>query len=244
MSNERNVSTQPDAPIDPEPLAIVTVCIGAVMFVNAVANTYINYKKFLREEENRLSDAESEFLTRADTLKAAGERLLHVITLVSQSGEAAFSMTARESRYKITEGPGSQERLAITLRSGDTSIELHREERGRWNELVGQSARHVEVMNTGVEEYEDALSSVLAAGRTLNSIAGLGVESIIGKVVDRSIEFQKTLDSYHTLKASSHVEEAQRRFSRVMYAARAMVEAANGFAQLSRVFYELKNKSS
>jgi hypothetical protein len=239
-----NESARPETPIDPEPLAVVTVCIGAVMFVNAVANTFINYKKLLRDDENRLSDAEIEFLIRADTLRSAGERLLNVIVLVSQSGETAFSMTARESAYKREEGPEVLKREAITLRSGETSIELHYEERPRWNQLVGESAKHVEVMNEAVEKYEDALSSILAAGQTLNSITGLGVESIIDNVVDRSIEFQKALDSYHTLRASSPVEEAQRRFSRVMYAARAMVEAANGFAQLSRVFYELQHKPS
>jgi hypothetical protein len=182
-----------------------------------------------------------EFLVKADALRAAGERLLHVIMLVSQNGESAFGMTARRSRYAFDEADSPGKPQSLTLRTGDTSIELDPRELEQWNSLVAQTAAGVERMNAAVQAYEEALSS-LASGRTLDSLSGLGLESLISNVVDHSIKFQKALDSYQTLRASSSLEDAERRFTRVMYAAEAMVQAANGFAHLSRMFFEEKKR--
>jgi hypothetical protein len=44
--------------VDPEPIAVVTLCIATIMMANAVANTFINYKKYIRDEEERQGDAE------------------------------------------------------------------------------------------------------------------------------------------------------------------------------------------
>jgi len=95
-------------------------------------------------------------------------------------------------------------------------------------------------MNSAIQDYEEALSAILAAGRRLDSLSGLGLESLISNVVDHGIRFRKALDSYQTLRASSSVEQARQRFTQLVYAAEAMVEAANGFARLCRMFLELK----
>jgi hypothetical protein len=62
-------------------------------------------------------------------------------------------------------------------------------------------------------------------------LSGLGLESLISNVVDHGIRFRKALDSYQTLRASSSVEQAKQRFTQLIYAAEAMVEAANRFCE-------------
>jgi hypothetical protein len=225
--------------IDPEPIAIITLCVGTLAMAGAVANTFINYKKYLRDESDGEQESEIDFMNKTDALRAAGERLLHVIMLVSQNGETAFALTGRVSPTLLRDeaAPGMQ---SLTLRSGETSIDLDLDEREKWNSLVSQTAKGVELMNSAIQEYEDALSAILASGRRLDTLAGLGLESLIGNVVDHGIKFRKALDSYQTLRASSTVEQAQQRFTQLVYAAEAMVEAANGFAKLCRMFLELK----
>lgn len=39
--------------LDPEPIAIITLCVGTLAMVGAVANTFINYRKYLRDESDR-----------------------------------------------------------------------------------------------------------------------------------------------------------------------------------------------
>jgi hypothetical protein len=225
--------------IDPEPIAIITLCVGTLAMVGTVANTFINYRKYLRDESDREQEAEIDFLNKADALRTAGDRLLHIIMLVSQNGEAAFALTGRVSQRSLAED-ASPTRRSLTLRAGETSIDLDRNEREKWNLLVDQTAKGVELMNLAVQDYEETLSAMLSSGRRLDTLSELGLESLIGKVVDHGIRFRKALDSYQTLRASSTVEQAQQRFTQLVYAAEAMAEAANGFAKLCRLFLELK----
>ena len=85
--------------LDPEPLAIVTLCMGGAMLVNAVANTFINYRKYLRDEDHRHEDSEAEFLSKADVLRTAGERLLHVIRIMGENGDTAFRLIGPRSKF-------------------------------------------------------------------------------------------------------------------------------------------------
>lgn len=227
--------------IDPEPIAIITLCVGTLAMAGTVANAFINYRKYLRDESDRELEAEVDFLAKTDTLKAAGERLLHVITLVSQNGEIAFALTGRVSEQFRGEETAPKIQ-SLTLRAGETSIDLDLSDRERWNSLVGQSANTVELMNSAVQTYENALSDILASGRRLDTLSGLGLESLIGNVVDHGIRFRKALDSYQTLRASSTVDEAHRRFTQLVYASEAMVEAGNGFATLCRLFLEQQKR--
>src|SRR5438067_8978638 len=89
--------------IDPEPIAIITLCVGTLAMAGAVANTFINYRKYLRDESDREHDAEIDFLNKTDALRAAGERLLHIIMLVSQNGQTAFAFTGRVSPQLLSE---------------------------------------------------------------------------------------------------------------------------------------------
>lgn len=179
---------------DPEPIAIVTLCIGTLTMVGAVANAFINYRKYIRDHEERQEDAAVEFLSQADVLRAAGERLLHVIMLVGQNGEGAFTMATRNSHYVLRGEDSAGKTEALSLRSGETSIELDAAERERWNALIAQTASCVELMNSAVEAYEAALSSILASGRRLEKLIGVSLESVISNVVDHGIRFQKALD--------------------------------------------------
>jgi hypothetical protein len=227
--------------VDPEPFAIITICVGTLAMAGTLANAFINYKKYFRDESDREQEAEIDFLNKTDALRAAGERLVHIIMLVSDNGEAAFALTGRVSRQPVNEEITPKIK-SLTLRAGDTSIELDLNERDKWNSLVSQTARVVEAMNSAVQEYEKAFSAILESGRRLDTLSGLGVESLIGNVVDHSVRFRKAFDSYQTLRASSLVEQAQQRFTQLVYAAQAMVEAANGFAWLCRVFLEQKKR--
>src|SRR5437016_6149454 len=123
--------------IDPEPIAIITLCVGTLAMAGAVANTFINYRKYLRDESDREQDAEIDFLNKTDALRAAGERLLHVIMLVSQNGETAFALTGRVSPQLVSEEAAPRV-LSLTLRAGETSIDLDLNEREKWNSLVSQ----------------------------------------------------------------------------------------------------------
>jgi hypothetical protein len=243
MSFEFPQSLDGEAKLDPEPVAVVTLCMGAAMLVNAVANTFINYRKHFRDEDHRREDSEVEFLSKADALKAAGERLLHTIKLIEDNGETAFRLIGPRAEFRPV-GDELSERIPLTLRAGETSIEVSRDERQGWNALVTSTTRTIDLLNGNVETYEEALLAVLASGRKLNSISALGVDSLIGNVVDLSVSFQKALDSYHTLRASTPIEECERRFTRVMYAAEAMVNAANGFLIVSVAMLNQKNRRS
>jgi hypothetical protein len=149
--------------LDPEPIAIITLCVGTLAMVGAVANTFINYRKYLRDESDRELEAKIDFLNKTDTLRAAGGRLRHVISLVSQNGESAFALTSRVSHQLVNEevAPRIQ---SLTLRAGETSIDLDLDEREIWNSLVSQTAQSVELMNSAIQDYEEALSAILAAG--------------------------------------------------------------------------------
>jgi hypothetical protein len=227
--------------VDPEPIAIITICVGTLAMAGALANAFINYKKYIRDESDREQESEIDFLNKTDALRAAGERLVHVIMLVSRNAEAAFALTGRVSRQPFTEEENPKIK-SLTLRAGETSIELDLNGRDKWNSLVSETAKGVESMNSAVQEYEEAFSAILASGRRLDTLSSLGVESLIGNVVDHGVRFRKAFDSYQTLRASSAIEQAQQRFIQLVLAAQAMVEAANGFAWLCRVFLEQKKR--
>jgi len=45
---------------------------------------------------------------------------------------------------------------SLTLRAGETSIDLDLDERELWNSLLSQTAQSVELMNSAIQDYEES----------------------------------------------------------------------------------------
>jgi hypothetical protein len=193
--------------------------------LGSAASTYINYRKYLREEDLRQEDLDARFLEAADKLRALGDRLLYVISLTSDNGEAAFKLIQRS--------PDIAESAGLTLRSGETSIALAPDGRRNWDGLVSKASQTATLMNEGIMSYEEALWAILSIGRSLERVVGVSLESVISVVVDESVKFRKAADSYQNLRAGSPLDEAQLRFERLRLAAWSLVQTANGFVDVS-----------
>jgi hypothetical protein len=224
---------------DPEPLTVAAICVATLAMAGTVANAYVNYRKLVRDDEIREGVAVADFLSHCDALRAAGDRLHSVVQQVGDYGQAAFRMTHRLPRSTTsTQGP------ALTLRAGESSLDLTPDERQRWDVLVQGASRAVVAMNEAVSAYEEVLAALLASGRKLEQALGVSLESVIGNVVDHSITFRKAVDSYQNLRAGSRLEDAEVRFNRLRIATAGMVEAANGFAGISTMFIQHRRDKS
>lgn len=215
---------------DPEPVAVLTACFSAITMCASVANTIINWQKLSHDRAVRVGEAEADFLAQLDSLRLTGTRLVDVIRQVGNDSDAAF---------KMIHGLGVEPR-ALTLRSGDTSLVLTRDEMAGWNALVGDAARAVTSMNAAAQAYESALSEALASGRRIEQATGVNLNSLIRNVVDHAIAFRKAQDAFQNLRASSTIDQAELRFSRLRAAATAMVKAADGFADLATRLVKVK----
>jgi hypothetical protein len=205
-----------------------------------VASAFINYRKLQSDREQREGEAAADFLALADQMEIAGDRLLHVITLVGENGHTAFDMTNRLLDQSMAETTSPVKVRQLTLRAGATSIDLRANERQRWGTLVGETARGVEMMNEAVGRYEEAFSAILQAGRRLEQVLGASLEEVIGDAVKKSIRFRKAIDSYQNLQARSSLGNAQLRFERIRESALEMVRSANGFAILTRIIIQAR----
>ena len=140
--NYENVPIQPRLARDPEPMAIATICVGTLAMAGTIVNAFVNYRKYVRDREVRQEDPIVAFLAKTDALRVAGERLLHITNSAGERGIAAFRMTdfLRAEAKAASSSP-------LSLRAGETSLELTSEGRGRWDELVEDTARGVDAMN-------------------------------------------------------------------------------------------------
>src|SRR5438552_2092339 len=127
MSDEARATRETGGASDPEPLAIVAVCVAAFAMLGTVANACINYRKYARDEVERIEDISAEFFAGADRLRARGDRLLSVIRTAGEYAQEAFAL-AHTARGLA----GDDEPRARTLRAGDTSIDLSSSARKRW----------------------------------------------------------------------------------------------------------------
>ena len=177
----------------------------------------VNHTRLHREGEMKRETAASEFLNRCDALRVSGARLQSVIRRIGEHGEAAFRMTDRLPR---AEAAGITR--PITLRAGESSLDVSVDERGDWNRLLDVSARTITEMNAAVAEYEAFLMALLASGRKLAECAGVSLESVIGNAVDHSIAFRKAVDSYQNLRSGNPLSAAEARFNRLRIAAAGM----------------------
>jgi hypothetical protein len=145
------------AVIDPDPVAILTICIATISMLSAVTSTIKQldeYKRRRRKEERELAVLVARADVAGEHLMSLGSKLKKIIAYIEHDVEVARSFLMSASEWVTSDRYLGGEPSFVM---GVNTVVLTEEGRRMWNVLIDDVCAHIKDMNRYALNYATEL---------------------------------------------------------------------------------------